>query len=375
MFYHNFIYTLKILFRNKALIFWTYIFPILLGTLFNLAFSNIEKSEMLDVININIVNDNKDLVVTKAIDNLSKDDDNKLFNTEYVSMETAKDNLSKGNISGYITFSNTGKPSIYVSKNGINETIIKYVIDEIESNKNIINDVIKDNNGTVNVNEILNIDTIKLNNVTRGNISYTMIEYYSLIAMACMYGALLSITVINRVLPNISSVGKRVSSSMISKSKLILSSILSCYLVEFIGISLLYVYMLLVLKVDFGSNFIYVVITSLLGILAGISFGVMLGSTLKAGENAKTGILIAYSMTGSLFAGMMGVSTKYVIDKNVGILNKINPVNMITDAIYSLYYYGVGNRYYLDILSLGLFSLVMIVISILVLRRVRYDSI
>ncbi len=375
MFYHNFIYTLKILFRNKALIFWTYIFPILLGTLFNLAFSNIEKSEMLDVININIVNDNKDLVVTKAIDNLSKDDDNKLFNTEYVSMETAKDNLSKGSISGYITFSNTGKPSIYVSKNGINETIIKYVIDEIESNKNIINDVIKDNNGTVNVNEILNIDTIKLNNITRGNISYTMIEYYSLIAMACMYGALLSITVINRVLPNISSVGKRVSSSMISKSKLILSSILSCYLVELIGISLLYVYMLLVLKVDFGSNFIYVVITSLLGILAGISFGVMIGSTLKVGENAKTGILIAYSMTGSLFAGMMGVSTKYVIDKNVGILNNINPVNMITDAIYSLYYYGIGNRYYFDILSLGIFSLVMIVISILVLRRVRYDSI
>ena len=193
--------------------------------------------------------------------------------------------------------------------------------------------------------------------------------------MACMYGALLSITVINRVLPNISSVGKRVSSSMISKSKLILSSILSCYLVEFIGISLLYVYMLLVLKVDFGSNFIYVVITSLLGILAGISFVVMIGSTLKVGENAKTGILIAYSMTGSLFAGMMGVSTKYVIDKNVGILNKINPVNMITDAIYSLYYYGVGNRYYLNILSLEIFSLVMIVISILVLRRVRYDSI
>ena len=52
MFYHNFKYNLKILFRNRALVFWTYIFPILLGTLFSLAFSNIENKEKLDIINI-----------------------------------------------------------------------------------------------------------------------------------------------------------------------------------------------------------------------------------------------------------------------------------------------------------------------------------
>ena len=45
MFYHNFKYSLKILLKNKSLIFWTFAFPILLGTLFNMAFSNIEKSE------------------------------------------------------------------------------------------------------------------------------------------------------------------------------------------------------------------------------------------------------------------------------------------------------------------------------------------
>ena len=40
MFVHNFKYSLKILFKNKGLLFWTFIFPIILGTLFNLAFSN-----------------------------------------------------------------------------------------------------------------------------------------------------------------------------------------------------------------------------------------------------------------------------------------------------------------------------------------------
>ena len=57
MFFHNFKYTLKTLFRNKALIFWTFAFPIILGTLFKLAFSNIENKEKLDIIDIAIVDD------------------------------------------------------------------------------------------------------------------------------------------------------------------------------------------------------------------------------------------------------------------------------------------------------------------------------
>jgi very-short-patch-repair endonuclease len=56
MFKHNLKYSLKILLKNKSLIFWTFVFPILLGTLFKMAFSNIENSETLKIIDIAIVN-------------------------------------------------------------------------------------------------------------------------------------------------------------------------------------------------------------------------------------------------------------------------------------------------------------------------------
>ncbi len=52
---HNFDYTIKALFRDKMLIFWTFAFPLILGTFFHLAFSNIEKNEQLDTINIAVV--------------------------------------------------------------------------------------------------------------------------------------------------------------------------------------------------------------------------------------------------------------------------------------------------------------------------------
>ena len=61
MFVHNLKYTIKSLFKNKVLIFWTFAFPIILGIFFNMAFSNIEKDEKLQIFDIAVVN-NKDLI-------------------------------------------------------------------------------------------------------------------------------------------------------------------------------------------------------------------------------------------------------------------------------------------------------------------------
>ena len=392
MFYHNFKYNLKILFRNRSLVFWTYIFPILLGTLFSLAFSNIENKEKLDIINIDVVNDNnfnKSIAYNETIKILSDEESSdRLFNTKYTSLEESKKDLENNDITGYLLFNDVDEVTIFVNSNGINETVLRYVMDEVKSNKMMMESIIKKEmaNGNYNVitdydsyvNEIknlINVDNIKLNDISNKNMSYTMIEYYSLIAMACMYGGMISMTIINKMLPNMDVVGKRVAVSKLSKGKMLLSSLLSGYVVQLIGLIILFIYTILVLNVDYGSNLIYVILLALLGSMAGLSLGMMLASALKVNENAKMGMLIAISMFGSFLAGMMGVTMKYVIDKNVPLLNKINPVNMITDGLYSLYYYSSFNRYYFNIISLVIFSVIMITISYLVLRRQQYDSI
>jgi ABC-2 type transport system permease protein len=80
-------------------------------------------------------------------------------------------------------------------------------------------------------------------------------------------------------------------------------------------------------------------------------------------------------MTGCFLAGMMGVGMKYVIDKNMPILNIINPANMITDGFYALYYYTNSSRYWFNIISLLIFSGLAIALSCRKLGRARYDSI
>ena len=104
-------------------------------------------------------------------------------------------------------------------------------------------------------------------------------------------------------------------------------------------------------------------------------FGVAIATLIKVNENTKIGILIGVTMLGCFLSGMMGITMKYLIDKNLPVLNKINPASMITDGFYALYYYETPERFYFNIISLLIFSALMIFISLQGLRRQKYDSI
>ena len=393
MFIHNLKYTIKTLFKNKVLIFWTFAFPIILGLFFNMAFSNIEKDEMLQVFDIAVV-DNEEFrtqnIYVDALSELSNDDNlDKLFNIKYVSLNDADKLLDDAKIEGYIYFSDN-KPNIVVKESGTYQTIIRFVIDEIEQNKIMVNDLVGKeieeymldgnysfNKETVvsNILDKINKEKVNLKNISNSNLSYMTIEYYTLIAMACMYGGMLGLTAINGCLANMSNKGKRIAVSPTKKSIIVLSSLIGAYFVSLVGIALLILFLLFVLKVDFGNNVPLIIILSLVGDLAGISLGVLIASCLRVSEGAKTGITIAITMFLSVLSGMMGVTLKYVIDKNIPIINLINPNNLITDGFYSLYYFDTLDRYFRDIIYLLIFTLICLIFSFFSLRREKYDSI
>ena len=393
MFIHNFKYSLKTLFRNKALIFWTFAFPIILGTFFNMAFSNIESSEKLDIINIAIIkNDdfNNNEIFKTAFEELSdNNNDDRLFEIKYTTEEEAKKLLEDEEIVGYMKLVND-EPKLTFTTSGINETIFKYVSEEITQTSNIIKYLSEEEikkemiAGNYNIDyesiynrviELTEEDNVRLNNVSNSNLSYTMIEFYTLIAMACLYGGLLGAVAINQNLANMTNQGKRVSVSPTSKGKIILSSVLASYITQLVGVALLFLYTIFVLKVDYGNKLGLDIALAMAGSLAGLSIGVAVATTIKSNDNVKTGIIIAITMLGCFLSGMMGITMKYIIDKNIPIINKLNPASMITDGFYSLYYYDTLDRYIFDIGSLLIFAFVLIAISYISLRRQKYDSI
>lgn len=393
MFIHNFKYAFKTLFKNRMLIFWTFAFPIILGTLFNMAFSNIENSEKLDIINIAIINnddfENNEAFKTSFEELSDENNEDRLFNTQYTTEEKAKELLDNGEIVGYMKLKED-KPILTFATSGINETIFKYVTEEIEQTIDIIKNLsetetqkqITSGNYNINYEEIYNKvielakeDKVKLKNISNSNLSYTMIEFYTLIAMTCLYGGMLSMVSINQTLANMSNKGKRIAVSPTKKGTIILSSLLASYIAQLIGLAILFVYTLFVLKVDYGDNTSLIILLAMIGSFAGLTLGTFVGTLFKTNENAKTGILIALTMFWCYLSGMMGITMKYVVDKNVPFINKINPASMITDGLYSLYYYDTFDRYWFNIISLLIFAFVLMLISFFSLRRQKYDSI
>lgn len=391
MFIHNLKYTIKTLFKNKILIFWTFAFPIILGIFFNMAFSNIEKDEVLKVFDIAVVNNEQfehQSIYKEAIDELSKGKD-KLFNVQYVAKEKADSLLNDSDVEGYIVFENN-KPQVVVKENGTYQTMLKFVVNEITQNKIMVTDLSEQvirrqmEKGNINgdtakiVSDILNKiqnQQVKMTDISSSNLSYMQIEYYTLIAMACMYGGMLGLTAINTCLANMSSKGKRISVSPNRKSTVVLSAAMGSYFVSLVGLAILMLFLKFVLQVDFGDNLLLVLLLATVGNLAGISLGILIASVFRVSEGAKTGITIAVTMFLSVLSGMMGVTLKYVIDKNAPIVNLVNPNNLITDGFYSLYYYNTLDRYFRDVCYLLVFVAICLIISFVSLRREKYDSI
>ena len=383
MFLHNLKYSFKTLFKNKTLIFWTFAFPILMGLFFNLAFADITESEKLKVFDIAIINNEEfknNPVYKNAFDTLSdKSSKDRLFNTKYVSKEEAKKLLKDEKIIGYLELKD-GKSNLTFNYNGINQTIFKYVVDEINDASMAVDSMLQTSD-SINFQEMYSKiesmmgNNVEIKNTASANLDYMMIEFYTLIAMTCLYGGILSMVSINKVLPNISNKGKRVGVSPAKKSTVILSSLVASLIAQLIGLALLFLFTIFVIKVDYGDNLLLVMLLAFIGSFAGLALGLAVGVNVKASDNAKTGILIAISMAGSFFSGMMGVTMKYIIDKNIPIINKLNPANFITDGLYSLYYYDNLDRYILNVVSLLVFAFILIAISFVNLRRQKYDSI
>ncbi len=391
MFWHNFKYTVKTLLGDKMLIFWTFAFPVILGAFFYMAFSDIEDSEKLHVIDIAVVENTgfrESEMWKESLEVLSDEaSGEQVFCTKYVSEEEAKRLLSEKEIAGYFMLAD-GEPQVTVASDGINETVLKYVVEEIYQTEEIVRNtaerrIQQGEMPTAEFYEQLSKEVMNLvdsenggiRDISGANLSYTMIEFYTLIAMTCLYGGILGMVAVNQNLANMSSKGKRVSVSPVGKSRMILSSVLAGYVIQMVGVALLFAFTIFVLHVDYGNHLPLIVLLALCGGLAGLSVGIAIAVLVKSGDNVKTGIVISVTMAGCFLSGMMGITMKYLVDKNIPLLNLLNPANMITDGLYALYYYDTFDRYWQNAASLLVFAFSMILFSVLGLRRQKYDSI
>ena len=391
MFWHNYKNAFRTLIKNKALVFWTLVFPFVLAILFNLAFARLHDYDVFEPLDIAVVESeqmNDAQVFKEALKTLSEGD-NKIFNLEYTDLDTAKSRLNDEKITGYI-YANDGPIKVQIKKNGVNETVLVTVVDQLLQSSRIIDEI-----ATPQISEYATsgqpIDEATIaaiyqeaaKTVTEASpnvkddshvMNIVSTEFFTLIAMACMQGAMLSVELTNRSMPNITNRGKRVAISPTRKSVVVTSNLLAGYTMLFASVIALILFTRFILGVDYGSNLPLVCVVAAVGSLTATMMGVFLSIILRTNENAKNIIVVIVTMVGCLFAGMFGV-TKGFFDSFAPMVNKVSPVGLITDGFYSLLYYEDMTRFWVNIVSLLAVAAVFFVLSIRGLRRQSYDSI
>ncbi len=368
---------LKCILRNKEGIFWSFAFPIALATCFFFAFGNLWSVEDFKTINIAYVSDGEEQEpIKEALEQTEITAGTKMFQVTYTDREEASSLLDKNKIEGYIVGSTD--PKLYVKNSELNETIIKSFLDSYKRTMAATQIILSEKPEAMSQGLIQDLQQQKefVKEVKNEKDPDVMLVYfYSLIAMTCLFAVNLGLDEVVNVQADQSGRGARVNVAPVQKMKLFLSNIMAAFTIHMLSVLLLFIYMNNILGVEFGDSLIYIFVTCVVGSLAGLFLGATVGVWVRKKVSVKSAILTSVVMGGSFLSGMMFDKMKYIVATNAPILSYINPVSLVSDSLYSLYYYDTYEHFYLNMAILCSMVLLMGILSYLGLRRKTYASI
>lgn len=383
MFFHSFKYSFKTCIRNKEELFWLLCFPILLGTMFYIAFGNLYNStEIFDIVPVAVIYEDTDegAAFKQTVDELSKEGENQLLEVVTNDEDEALKLLESNDIIGI--FYSGESVSLTLSSNvtdvSISQSILESFLNEYIIKSQVITDVAM--NHPEKLNDVIasleeDINYNKEVFYTSGNMDPYNQYFYNLIAMFCLYTSIAGLSVAVGTQANLSPLGARKASSSINRFVSALGELAGTFLVQIICLCVIIFYLTCILKIDLSNQLPLVFLTGIMGIIVGMSYGFFVGSISNLKDGSKVGILMSITMVFCFLSGLMVANMRSMVESIFPIINRINPAAIISDCFYSLNIYDTYDRFLDNILSLTIISSIFIIGGILLKRRSRYASI
>lgn len=344
----NFAYQGKNLFRDKGFIFWSLIYPLILAIFFNIAFSGLLEFK-IETIDIGIEKDNPIFEILEGID---------ILNVNILEDEDISKKLEDKSIVAYID----KELNLKVQKSGLEESIIKEIVDEIKQASSLNVPFEKMD---------FNISYIDTKNQKSNSI---LIIFYSLIALVSVYSVFPGIETVSLIQANLSNVAQRINITPLKKREFLIAGILVGLSLNVLSNILLLIFLKYVLKLNLFTNFGYSALLIFFGNIFGVALGTFIGASNKQSSNVKTIISIAITLTLSFIAGMINVDLKNLIEKKIPFIKDINPITIITDNLYKINFLNITDDLFKGLFNLSIICLILISLSYVFIRRKTYDS-
>lgn len=389
MFWHLYKYRVKVMLKNKYLFFWMGMFPIILGTLFYMTFSNItEQVEGFSTVNVVISAEKtsdktgKDIVdgdegLKAFLDTMEEEG---YFVITYAEYDEALELVNGEKADGIVVLSKGDKKtelSLLFGGNGISETILKNIINVYVRSSNVIDDAIATNPSSAEsvIAELYSdADINKDLSVNAKNMDPYNQYFFALFAMVCMFGSSYGMLNTEYGQADQSALGARRCVAPTKKLLGIISEFFAAVTVIELMFVILFIYLTCILGVNLGDKYALIFLASIAASLLGVALGYAFGVLLKCNKSAKDGISMAVILFLNFLAGLMVGDMKFVIEKNCPIVNRINPAALISDCFYSICAYDDLSMYIKSMIAIVIWTVILTVVSVVVLRREKYAN-
>ena len=366
-------YNIIIKLKNFNTLFWPFVFPLILGTLFYFGFGNMEEADFEAVPAAVVEKTGADAAFLEFLESMEEDEWIVLEQMEKGEALTA---LEEKKITGIYEVGS--ELSLTVGGNGLEESILQSLLESYERGKHTMETVaeIHPEGLKAAAERMADYQSMVVQKslggkTTDGNSQF----FYALIAMACLYGAFIGFGAAITLQANLTALAARRCVTPTHKLKLIASEMISSFLLHFINVALLIAYLRYVLQLEFQGQLPAMLLIALIGCMIGVSIGIFIGSIGKMKEGIKIGILLGISMVCSFLAGLMNGNMKDVVERHAPIINRINPAALISDAFYCINVYDDPVRYQRNLITLTVMCIGLVLASFYLVRRERYDSI
>ncbi len=395
--WNTFKYTVLSIVRERGVVFWVILFPIILATLFNVMFKGMDEGAfelpMIPVAIVDASEGNAGDSFHTTMDALSdeKNGEALLAPTYVKNSDEAYRMLKSGETVGTITLDADGWPSLElspgegdvgVSMEQVKRTVLADVVDDYCRSRAAAEDIITNDPTALANPKVIDSFTERTEYTSALAITHSKTKeyvryFYALLGFAALMAAMVGLTAVGAIQPNISPLGARRVVGGTGRSRMLVGAIAASWVISFSALLVAFAYIRFVLGVEFGGREGACVLGLAVAALMATSLGALIGAIPAIPYNAKSGVLTGLTCLLSLFAGLYGTPALRLADQianDAPWAATINPAKQVTDLFYSLYVYTDMEPFFQTICVLLVITLVFSLAAALFMRRQRYAS-
>ncbi|NLX82233.1 MAG: ABC transporter permease [Clostridiales bacterium] len=380
MFKTVFRYSLLTTYRQKAVLFWSLAFPLVMSIFFFFAFGNIgafaKFTEPIKVAYVAPQTRNPFYNLRQILSDIpmSEGSEARLFELQEVKEEEARELVNTNQVTAAVL--DLDPPVLLADKVSIKQVVVKQVVEQIHATKTTLTSLAKQQPAAALQTMGQGLNTAEYTRkipINEGRMGEDILYYFALLAMvslgACSAGAMVIIS----QQANKSQEGARVSITPANKWLRVAAAGLASYLVQLVLSLTILAFLTLVLKKIPLDIVPYLSLLISVGTLTGFLMGMAIACMVNGSMNVILSVTTSAYLFSSFLSGLMSHYVQRLVDTKVAWLSAINPGSMMVKSMYSMFYYQKANHSYL--LHMLIACLLFSILVVLTLRRRYHDSI